>query len=422
MTTLNERQNKVLQHFKIGDNIFLTGSAGTGKTYLVKHIREICETNKMSIALTAMTGTAAYLIGGKTLHSWAGIGLGDKSVEELVDKIGKYPVSLMRWINTKILIIDEISMMSNILLEKLNEIGQILRSSKKPFGGIQLIFSGDFYQLPPVVKEEDSLFCFESMVWNQLIDVNVVLDEIIRQKEPSFQKCMEEARKGKLSEESIEILNTCLGKKISDKIIPTKIYSYRENVDAINSNNLKKLGSTIKTFKSNYYTKYNGKKTLLCEEDSYLNNMKTSLQYNKYIKLSVGSQVMLTINLNSDSGLTNGSRGVVIEFKNNFPVVLFKNGDIIEIPPYELKCDILNKTIYIEQIPLILAWAITVHKSQGASIDLAEIDLGSTLFTYGQGYVALSRVRNIEGLSLIAFEPRKIRAHPKVKQFYKLLK
>ncbi len=423
MTALNEEQQRAFAAIQEGRNIFLTGPAGTGKSYLLQHILENLKGKR--IALTAMTGCAALLIStpthkAKTLHSWAGIGLGKESSIELCKKIrATYPV-MKKWLCTDLLVIDEISMMTPDLLEKLNQIAKTLRKSEKPFGGIQVLFVGDFFQLPPISREGDTKFAFESPQWSEIIQSTIELSVINRQKDPQFQALLQEARKGKLSAPSVSLLKSRIIEWESEEIKPTMLYSRRADVDRINFQHLKELKGERHTYEAKFViaSKAPAGTTPPSPDNPVVKKMDTDASYVVELELAVGAQVMLIVNLDIDEGLANGSRGIVTGFsETNLPIVKFKNGRHITI---DYHCWPLgdDEYVYRSQIPLQLAYAITNHKVQGATLDCALIDIGSTVFEYGQAYVALSRVKSIDSLYVKSLDQRVIKAHPKVVKFY----
>ena len=249
---LNFEQNKVLINFKMGKNILVTGPAGTGKSFLINQIKENAKIINKNVAITAMTGCAAWNIQGKTIHSWGGIGTGEKPIENLIKNIYKNKNTKDRWCNIDTLIIDEISMLTQELFEKLDSIAKSIRKNYRPFGGIQLILLGDFYQLPPINNgEKEVAFCFESPIWNSSINVNIVLKDIIRQTDPILQTCLNEIRVGKCSDQTEKILNSCLEKNVfieKGNIIPTKIFGTKSKIREINEKELKALNNEIYDF------------------------------------------------------------------------------------------------------------------------------------------------------------------------------
>ena len=444
LETLTDQQLATIEHLLDGDNLFLTGGGGVGKTYLLSVIytefpglkkKYFAAKNPGSISklpriqMCAMTGCAALLLGhkAKTLHSWAGIGLGKGSVSELYVKIRRNQKSYKNWLCTDLLIIDEISMMTAELLDKLNEIGKKVRSNKKPFGGIQVLLVGDFFQLPPVNKsDEPTMFAFESDAWKEAITTSIELTQIQRQKDEIFQKVLKEARVGALSKESCEILSQCQGRNWKEnKIRPTLLFPRRSEVEMINDSNLRALTGRRYTYKARLV--YDGKvPDAFNENDEQFQKVVAMFDnesaYSKELELILNAQVMLIANTDPDNGLVNGSRGVIVGFcpSTELPIVEFLNG---------IKKVVGTHTWPIEdfefvsraQVPLRLAYSVTIHKCQGSTLDAALVDIGSGVFEYGQAYVALSRARSLDALYVYDFEPTAFKAHPKVKTFYKNL-
>jgi ATP-dependent DNA helicase PIF1 len=421
MTLLTPDQQAAFAAIQEGKNIFLTGPAGTGKSYLLQHI--LNNLGGKRVALTAMTGCAALLIStpthkAKTLHSWAGIGLGKESEAELCKKVRNSYHAAKRWLCTDLLVIDEISMMTPDLIEKLNYIGKAIRKSPKPFGGLQVIFVGDFYQLPPIAAE--ATFAFETPQWTEIIHHVAPLKTINRQKDPQFQKLLNEARIGKLSADSTNTLKSRMISYDSEEIKPTLLFSRRNDVDRINEQNLKALTGERNTYTANYAfgAKSSIKKATPALEEATAKYDKDA-QYLTKLELAIGAQVMLIVNLDVEEGLVNGSRGVVTAFGDcGMPVVKFKGGIEKIIYHHHWQLDEFDD-VFRTQIPLRLAYAVSIHKSQGATLDCALIDIGPSTFEYGQAYVALSRVKSLDSLYIKAFDPRAIKAHPKVAKFYK---
>lgn len=443
---LSENQQEIFDYYKSGQNVFLTGPGGCGKSYLLKHIiKDATEQNK-KISICAMTGCAALLLGcgAKTVHSWAGIGIAKGQDDIIVTQIMTNRYKKKNWKTTEILILDEVSMMSKRMFELLDRIGKRVRNSSKPFGGIQLIFSGDFYQLPPVNKLAENIdetaFCFESPLWGETFDAQVLLDDVFRQKDQAYVDVLHQIREGKLYKEDVLLLRTRLIKNLQledeenimhNGIKPVKLLPTKSSVQIINSSemgNIKEDEIDIKykaiyepdeliTSKSSY--KRPTPKQLEAEENFIVNN---SL-FDKELVLKKGAQVMCIANLDLDQGICNGSTGIITGFcydsltKSNHPIVKFNNGSSRLIERHVWISD-NYPGFKITQYPLILAWAVTIHKSQGATLDAAEIDIGSSVFAPGQTYVALSRVKSLEGLYLRSFNHNKIKTVPKVNEFY----
>lgn len=435
---LTPEQESVYTSLESGKNVFLTGSGGTGKTYLINTIYEKLPLIRhresglgIRIAVTAMTGCAALLIGthAKTLHSWAGIGLGKGTVDELVYKIRRNGRAKKNWSMTDLLILDEVSMLQPDLLEKLDMIGKILRKNRsRPFGGIQLLFIGDFLQLPPVTRTEDTQFAFESSIWNSLFDKYIQLTHIQRQSDPVFQQILHEARFGDLSADSIAILRSRMNLDWrSLRIRPTLLFPRRAEVDLINDANLRALEGSRLTYKASLAYDDKVQRGFKANDEAFQAYLKTfdrDAGYLPELILGVGAQVMLIKNLDAMSSLVNGSRGVVTGFLEDqlrTPIVEFMNGMKLAIEPAQWEIEDYPG-VYRVQIPLRLAYAITTHKSQGATVDCALIDIGDKIFEYGQAYVAMSRVKNLNSLYIHDFDPDAIRAHPKVIEFYRQLR
>jgi ATP-dependent DNA helicase PIF1 len=427
---LTLKQQEAFNYMEQGKNIFLTGPSGSGKSEVV-NLFKMRYQNKKNIAITSTTGISAILIGGTTLHSYLGIGLGNDSVEDLTIKITNNSHYRNRWLKLNVLIIDEVSMLSPGLFDKLENVARNIRNPKpkrllsneeigeeKPFGGIQLVLSGDLLQLP-VIGDSDS-FVFDSECWNKCITHVVELTKIMRQEDLQFQEILNEIRIGKVSEKARKLLDSRIGFKLKNDlgIIPTKIFTKNAQVD---ETNLKQLENLKETNFYQYDMEIYFYKFVKNREQSLEKYRKGSLAPDT-LDLCEGAQVMLLCNLDLENGLANGSRGVIIDFIEEFPLVRFLNGIERIIPYWQWEIEENNeKQVRITQIPLKLAWAQTVHKCQGSTIDYAEIDL-SNVFTYGQAYVALSRVKSIDGMSIVNINYETIQAHPRALQYYSNLK
>ena len=417
---LNPEQQLAYDTILGGKSCFITGPGGTGKSFLLQRIeRDYRAKTGRKVAITAMTGCAALLLGpyAKTLHSWAGVGLGRGTVEELVSTIRLHKKKKSMWTSTSCLVLDEVSMLTPELLEKLDQIGRQVRGHlSSPFGGMQVVFVGDFFQLPPVVKGDGSSFAFESPLWSSIVKKTIELKKIVRQKDPVFQKILNEARVGALSQESFDILLTRKTKAWRKlEIKPTMLFTKNTDVNSINENSLAKLESEehvfeVKTIRTKYFP-----------EDvvrMLIDKLDKDASYVQVLSLKVGAQVMLVTNLEPETGLVNGSRGVITDFApDGSPVVKFVKSTVV-IRPHKWEADGNDSGLAREQIPLKLAYAITIHKAQGASLDCALVDVGPATFEYGQAYVALSRARSLDALYIHDIDPGAFRAHPKVKAFY----
>jgi len=424
MDSFNKKQKDAFEAMINGYNIFITGPGGSGKShvinYFVNYFKNNLETKDEKIHVTSSTGLSSLLINGITINQYAGIGVFDKENDYYIKRINRNKAIRERWLKTKTLIIDEISMISSDFFEKLDLLAQKIRKNKIPFGGIQIILSGDFLQLPPV---KSTNFCFESFSWDITIQKTFYFNEIIRQKDVSFQNVLNKIRIGIVDDEVRKTIDTCYNRKLENKdgIIPTLLFSRKDMVKTYNEEKLNDLIDKDNE-KQLYESRYVFSKKIKDEAkpgyieliNSQFSNIDDTILMTKY------SQVMLNVNI-PDEGLANGSRGVIIgfsfnEYKN--PIVQFLDGKILEIKPHDYKIEENNESVIKRQIPLIHAWAITIHKAQGMSLEYIQTDIGQSIFEYGQAYVVLSRIRSLEGLSLINIDYSKIKAHPKIIEFY----
>jgi len=421
MIQCTEEQRAPIDAVMQGKSIFLTGPGGTGKSFILETLYKEYKATGKQIAITALTGCAAILLGphAKTLHSWAGIGLGKAPVAELAKAIAYNKYKKKNWIHTDCLVIDEVSMMTPQLLETLDELGRRLR--RRPaevFGGIQIVFVGDFFQLPPVSK--DTLqYAFQSPVWHQTVQRSFQLKTIHRQSEAEFHVILQEARAGALSPESYAKLAARKGEAWKGQIIrPTLLFTRNNDVNTINTSHLGKLKTDTVVFQAKTIAPPSCAK----EDIAYkVQKLDKDAPYEAELELKIGAQVMLLINLDPAERLVNGSRGVVKSFgSDGYPLVLFKSSPHpVRIPPHTWESDEDSKCVVKrEQIPLRLAYALTIHKAQGASLDSALVDIGRATFEYGQAYVALSRVRSLSALYVYDIDPAAFRVHPAVRQFY----
>ena len=422
---MDEDQQRAVDLAKSGKSFFLTGAGGTGKSYVIQNIVKALNSDGRDVALTAMTGCAALLLGkgAKTLHSWAGIGLGKESAEVILMKLKKAFKAKKNWLAADALIIDEVSMMMPELLDKLDTIGKGMRRSPLPFGGLQLILVGDMFQLPPVNKDSrDCFFVFESKAWKAHIHDSVVLRTVHRQTDPVFLKILDEARSGILTKESLEILDSRRTKEWKKlEIKPTLLFTKRADVEQINLTQLNKCEGEDKLFvaKTMKTQAYLTSHTVQQVTDYAIEKMDKNGAYVPELALRKGAQVMLLTNKYMDFGLVNGSRGIVEKFcdgPSGYPMVKFRNGEVLIIEPHIWESEDVEG-LQRQQIPLRLAYAITIHKAQGATLDCALVDIGDNTFEYGQAYVALSRVRSLDCLYIWDLTARAFMVHPKVKVF-----
>ena len=441
---LSREQQLAFDKYVLGKNIFITGPGGSGKSALIKKIYKHARNFEKNIHVCALTGCAAVLLNcnAKTLHSWAGIGLGKGAIENLIKKINSNKYAKALWKGTDILVVDEVSMLSLKLFTILNEIGKAVRGSSKPYGGIQLIFSGDFYQLPPVGDKDDSdsmRFCFESDDWNSIFhrDCQIQFVKIFRQTDDIYAGILNQIREGKIKRKANDLLLQYVGRQYAPDLVaePTKLFPTKMKVENINNSKMSVLQGDEKEFKLKLVTdaEIPGKNDRLIRAQYNEKEIQMELDYlsanlicDKNIRLKIGAQVMCIVNIKSadDKGIDvcNGSQGIIVGFcpHSGLPRVKYNNGiEMIMMRHMWLSEKIPG--ICVSQIPLILAWALTIHKSQGATMDAAEIDVGSGIFECGQTYVALSRVKSLDGLYLTSFDAKKIMINKKVKDYYESL-
>ena len=427
--TFSSQQQKAYESFLEGKNIFITGPGGSGKSHLIKEIVKHCKEYGRKVQVCALTGCACVLLqcGAKTVHSWGGIGLANGDIKTVVKRVTRNKHKRKAWIDTDILIIDEISMMSKKLFNILDLIGRIVRNRRDtPFGGMQLIFSGDFYQLPPVgnENEEDTCaFCFESEGWNSAIDDIIELKTIFRQDDADYKKILNYIRVGKITKSCIKLLQSRVGLTSDDIIKPTIMYPRRYQADLLNSQLYNALPESQEY---TYNVKLEIDKSHSMQDgdpDMIANGLRNSIMADNTITLKEGTQVMCIANLDQEttgSQIVNGSQGIVVGFKDELPIVRFRNGIEKIIGRHAWKPEGVE-TVSVTQLPLIYAWAITIHKAQGVTLEIAEIDVGSHIFECGQTYVALSRVKSLSGLYLSSFNYSRIKVNSKVKAFYEQL-
>eukprot|EP00759_Apiculatamorpha_spiralis_P006015 PhF_6_TR13550/c0_g1_i1/m.21659/K15255/PIF1; ATP-dependent DNA helicase PIF1 len=413
---LTEEQIRAMQAIADGKSVFITGCAGTGKTFLVRKI--ISALPPETTYVTASTGIAALEIGGQTLHSFAGTGADTGiTVERAVQSINAHPGAAHAWRSCKVLVVDEISMVAADFFQLLDAVGKSLRRKpKEPFGGIQLILAGDFFQLPPIIKNatQQKVFCFEAEAWESVNPVVVELTKVFRQVDTDLVGALGDVRKGIVSDRVKATFAPCIGRhlKTDDGIIATSLRAANRDVDTINAAALEKLPGTAHTFVA----------IDTADSDYHRNILTKDSSFAETLSIKTGAQVVLLSALPEiHESLVNGCRGVVVGLSPlMFPIVRFTQvpNDVV-VPRVKQEVRLLGKYVAArEQIPLRLAWALSIHKSQGMSIDRLEINLDRTVFEYGQAYVALSRAVSLEGLSIVSFDASVVKAHPHVLKYF----
>lgn len=388
-------------------NILLHAPGGCGKSYMVQQLKKRCSSEGMQMAITATTGIAAYQISGYTIHSWSGIGIPHEHFGKNLDKV-KHRRDCVQNIKTvDILVIDEISMFGKKMVDLLDYIFKKIRRNDRPFGGIRVLFTGDFMQLSPVKDE----WAFKSEVWEQLKFAVFKLFEPKRYTDIEYFDTLLRIRKGEQTKSDIERLYSRVKayENLSDddemEVKPTILFSKKMDVRSFNDANLKNLSTKEVVFTATDIFEPSKRNTRLSIKD-----YEVRLEYAapKSITLKIGAQVMLKRNLDIDLGLVNGSRGVVVDVNDYSATVKFVNGAVHQIIPKSWSIEDDNGIATRTQIPFILAWALTIHSCQGCTLDLAICDCGWSVFCSGQTYVALSRVRSFEGLYLMEFTPDSI--------------
>jgi len=449
-------QKLAFEKYLSGQNVFITGPGGTGKSALIREIYKYATQQGHNIQVCALTGCAAVMLEckAKTIHSWAGIGIANGDIDRIVDRVDKNFMKKKDWRQTRTLIVDEVSMMSKRLFDILDIVGKTARKCQfRPFGGIQLIFCGDFYQLPPVNgpntdDPDSSRFCFESESWFGTFpkENHIQLKQIFRQNDPVYCQILNQVREGRITRRTDEILRSRVGVILPDvsddgtpQTKPTILYATRSRVDDINRLEMDKLAildpdSPTYKYELKYVTDLpvSEKERQLRASQSQervsteLFNLKGSILCDFTVHLRVGAQVMCVINMEETittaaTPICNGSQGVIVRMSNitspPLPVVRFNNGLEMTVNYHTWMSENIPG-IGVSQIPLILSWAITIHKSQGSTLERCIIDIGDRVFEAGQSYVALSRIKSLEGVSILSYDVTKILVNKRVKAFY----
>ncbi len=404
-------QKEALDILKAGRNVYLTGAAGSGKTHVLNKYTEYLKDRGVVVAVTASTGIAATHLNGMTIHSWSGIGiksdLSDYDIEMLTQKEHLWK----RYDKTKVLIIDETSMINPRMFDALDRLARAMKGNDDSFGSMQIVLSGDFFQLPPIVKGEDAVFYVDSsQAWKKMNARICYLEEQYRQNDDrSFEKILNEIRSGAVSSTTRKIFEEMRGVRKKSKVTPTRLYTHNIDVDSVNEKELEKLEEE----EFEYQMSTRGKSSLVA-------SLCKSILAPETLKLKEGAVVMFVKN-NFEEGYVNGTLGIVTSLKHGVPVVETHSGKEISVTQATWEIEEDGKVLAsAEQLPLRLAWAITVHKSQGMSLDAAEIDLSKS-FVPGQGYVALSRLKSLDGLTLLGLNNMALSVDPYVLELNKRL-
>lgn len=401
------KQKDALAILEAGHNVLLTGPAGSGKTFLLNKYIAYLKKKGIGVAVTASTGIAATHIGGRTIHSWAGIGIKDHLSPRDIQSLTKRSYLKKQFAQTEVLVIDEISMLHAHRLDMVNKVCQAFKKNFLPFGGIQVVMSGDFFQLPPVSAGGDEAeFVYKADIWSEM-DLRICyLDEQHRQNDQKMTKILQSFRQDAVDEEVVQMLQDRINQKPKSNLRPVRLFTHNIDVDAINQAELAKIAAP----EFSYRMSGDGEKKLV-------ESLKKNCLAPETLVLKKGALVMFVKNKFKDERAVyvNGSMGIVVGFdENDFPIVRLNSGNEVLVAPDSWTIDDEHQILAkITQLPLRLAWAITVHKSQGMTLEMAEIDL-SRSFGYGMGYVALSRLTSLDGLYLLGINQMAYQLDPQV--------
>lgn len=393
------KQETALKLLKAGENVFLTGSAGAGKTYTLNQYIQYLKARKVTIAITASTGIAATHMNGMTIHTWSGIGIKNHLTPDDLKRMKERKYLKEHLENAQVLIIDEISMLHAKQLNLVNQVLKFFKENDAAFGGIQVVLAGDFFQLPPVGQQGErnrDKFCFMSEAWVEAKFRICYLTEQHRQDDETLNQILNAIRSQSITSEHQQALRESKNQDIGETY--TRLYTHNMDVDSLNEQHLQQLEKKAHTFQA-----------VLEGNTKLLETLKSSVRAPEKLVLKKHAKVMFVKN-NFEVGYINGSLGEVIGFQDDdefglLPEIQLTNGTVLLVEPetWSVENDEGKAIASLKQVPLRLAWAITIHKSQGMTLDAAEINLSHT-FESGQGYVALSRLKSIKGLRLLGFD------------------
>jgi ATP-dependent DNA helicase PIF1 len=397
------RQLQALQILLNGQSVFLTGAPGAGKTYVLNEFVRRAVRQGKTVAVTASTGIAATHIGGTTIHSWSGLGIRESLSDLDRDRLRETDRLVKRYNCTDILVIDEVSMLHGRRLDMVNEVCKLLRDNDEPFGGMQVVLVGDLFQLPPISRGGEVIdFMHTSAAWRELDPKVCYLTEQHRQQHDGLLDMLEAMRRGDVNEMHETMLQERLQKKPDADHTVTRLYSHNIDVETINKRHLNAIDRDAKVYEMH-----------TSGSSAKIEQLTKSVLAPVKLELKIGAEVMFVAN-NFGAGYVNGTRGTVVHFVGDLPLVELANGREIKVEQHSwLLEEDGKKRAEVAQLPLRLAWAITIHKSQGMSLDAAEIDL-SRSFTPGMGYVALSRVRSLDGVFLVGINQTALTMHPQI--------
>lgn len=423
MPHITMTQQEALDILKLGHNVYITGPAGSGKTYVLNKYIDYLKDHDVDIGVTASTGIAATHMGGVTIHAWSGLGVKDSLSEYDLEAMQEKQYLWKRFEKVKVLIIDEVSMLHHFRLDLVDRITRTFKRNNKPFGGIQVILCGDFFQLPPVSRmgEPETHFVYRSEAWRDASFKVCYLEEQHRQKDDALLQILNDIRGNRVNETTMEHLQKCYkevrdgddlrkSKKSAIDIEPTRLYTHNIDVDSVNEKELAKLNAKETTY--DMHTRGN---------ETLVSILQKSCLAPQRLRLRVGAKVMFVKN-NFEGGYANGTLGTVTSLTPSGPVVKTASGKLIHVTPESWKIEEEGKVkAELQQYPLRLAWAITVHKSQGMSLDAIEVDLSKS-FEKGMGYVALSRVRTLAGLVILGMHPSALAVNEEILEYDELLR